>query len=283
MLQESAGSPAPVHRTVIRPTSGLAVLNLKEVWDYRDLLLVLAMRDIKLRYRQTALGVVWVVLQPLLAAGIFTFVFGKVAKMPSDGVPYFIFSFAGQLGWNLFSGALTKSSTVLVGNQQLVTKIYFPRLVLPLSTIFSVLVDFGVALAMMVILMIGYHVVPHVGLLLFPLWLILFLMLGIGIGLITSSISVKYRDINYVVPIFVQFLMYASPVAYAVSVVPAKWHAIYMVNPLSGLLEAFRWSFFGKGHLDWVGLGYSAVVAVAVFVWGAFAFRKMERTMADVI
>jgi lipopolysaccharide transport system permease protein len=271
------------YQTILKPSSGWAALNLLEVWKYRDLLLVLAMRDVKLRYRQTALGVIWVVLQPLLAAGIFSFVFGKVAKMPSDGVPYFIFSYAGQLGWNLFSGTLSKSSAVLVGNSQLVSKIYFPRLVLPLSTIFSCLIDFGVALAMMVVLMICYHIVPHIGLLLFPLWLLLFVMMGVGIGLITSALSVEYRDINYVVPIFVQFLMYASPVAYSVSAVPIKWHAIYMMNPLSGLLEAFRWSFLGVGHLDWAILSISIVFSIVIFVVGAFSFRKMERRFADVI
>ena len=207
---------------LIEPSRGWAALNVKELWQFRDLLTTLAARDVKLRYRQTALGAVWVILQPLLAAGIFAVVFGKVAKLPSDGVPYFLFAYAGLLGWNAFNSTLTKVSTCLIQNSALVSKVFFPRLVLPLSTVFSTLVDFGVALAMMAVLMVLYGVVPSLSLLLLPFWLLLTLLLAVGAGLYAAALMVSYRDVQYVLPVVTQFLLYASPVAYALSTVPAS-------------------------------------------------------------
>ena len=272
----------------IRPSKGWAALNLRELWQFRDLLTTLAGRDIKLRYRQTALGAAWVILQPLMAAGIFSFVFGGVAKLPSDGVPYFLFAYAGLLAWNAFNNTLTKASGCLVGNAQLVSKVFFPRLVLPLSTLFSTLIDFGVALGMMVVLLIAYRVTPGIGILLLPVWLLLILLLSVGVGMFTSALTVSYRDVQYVLPVLTQFLLYASPVAYAVSAVPGRLRTVYFLNPLSGLLDAFRWSLLGGGHSkvappNPAALAYSAVFSIGVFVWGAFAFKKMERKFADVI
>jgi len=267
----------------IKPTSGWQAINLRELWQFRDLLLTLAQRDVKLRYRQTALGALWVLFQPLMAAGIFSFVFGKVAKLPSDGLPYFVFSFAGLLAWNAFASTLTKTSGCLVQNANLVSKVYFPRMVLPFSTVFSSLIDFAVALGLMVVLMVAYHVVPGVGLLLLPVWLALIILLSVGVGLYTSALTVTYRDVQYVLPVLTQFLLYASPIAYAVSAVPAHLRFVYFLNPLSGLLEAFRWSLLGTGHLDFAQVGYSAGVTVLVFLGGAFSFKKMERKFADVI
>ncbi len=274
-------SPRPY--LTIKPSAGWQAINLREIWQFRDLLTTLAQRDVKLRYRQTALGVLWVVLQPLLAAGIFSFVFGKVAKLPSDGLPYFIFSFAGLLAWNAFSSTLTKASGCLLQNANLVSKVYFPRLVLPLSTVFSSLIDFAVALVLMAVLMALYHIVPGVGLLLLPVWLALILMLAVGAGLYTSALTVTYRDVQYVLPVLVQFLLYASPIAYAVSAVPSHLRMVYFLNPLSGLFEAFRWSLLGTGHLAPGEVAYSAIVTVLVFLGGAFSFKKMERKFADVI
>lgn len=271
---------------VIEPTKGWAALNLREIWQFRDLLLTLAGRDVKLRYRQTALGAIWVVLQPLLAAGIFTFVFSKVAKMPSDGVPYFLFSYAGLLAWNAFNSTLGKASTCLIQNSQLISKVFFPRLIVPLSTVFSTLIDFGVALGMMAVLMAINHVVPGWPLLLLPLWLALILMLSVGVGLFAAALTVSYRDVQFVLPVLLQFLLYASPVAYASSKVPQQYHTLYMLNPLAGLLEAFRWSFFGSAssqNIAWWAVVYGAGCAVVSFVGGAFAFKKMERRFADVI
>lgn len=270
---------------LIRPTSGWAALNLGEVWQFRELLFSLAGRDVKLRYKQTALGVAWVVLQPLLAAGIFSFVFGRVAKLDSGGVPYFLFSYCGLLAWNLFSNTLTKSSACLIGNAQLISKIYFPRVILPFSTVPSALIDFAVALVMQAAMMPAYRIVPGAGVLLLPLWILLILMLSVGLGLIAAALSVRYRDIQYILPVVVQLLLYGSPVAYAVSAVPARYRAVYMLNPLSSLLEAFRWSVLGPkgGTPDPRYLAYSAAACLLVFVVGMFAFKKMERTFADII
>lgn len=267
----------------IRPARGWQAVDLRELWQFRNLLVTLARRDVTLRYRQTALGVVWVVLQPLLAAGVFSFVFGKVAKLPSDGLPYFVFAYAGLLGWNAFNATLTKSGGCLLQNANLVSKVYFPRLVLPFSTVFSTLVDFIVAFALMIVLMAVYHVPFTAGLLLLPVWLALIVLLATGMGLYASALTATYRDVQYVLPVATQFLMYASPVAYAVSAVPAHYRAVYFLNPLSGLLEAFRWSLLGTGHLDAAVAGYSALAALAVFAAGTLSFKRMERTFADVI
>ena len=274
----------------IRPSSGWAALNLREIWQFRDLLITLAGRDVKLRYRQTAMGVVWVVLQPLLAAGIFSFVFGKVAHLPSPGkFPYYIFSYAGMLGWQAFSSTLSKASSCLVGNAQLVSKVFFPRLVLPISTVFSTLIDFGVALIMMFVLLAITHVMPTLAILTLPFWMLLILMMAMGIGMLAAAMMVSYRDVQYVLPVLTSFLMYGSPVAYAVVFVmkniPAQYHALYMLNPLASLLEGLRWSLLGSTapSPEWPWVIYAAFCAAGVFVWGAFGFKKMERKFADVI
>jgi lipopolysaccharide transport system permease protein len=267
----------------IRSATGWAGVDLREMWQFRDLLLALAERDVKLRYKQTALGVIWVILQPLLGAGIFTFVFGRVAKFDSDGVPYFIFSYAGLLGWNAFNSTLSKGSAVVVQNAQLVSKVYFPRLLLPLSTVASTLVDFAVAMGLMIVLMIVHHIGPGPGILLLPVFLLLLVLLGAGIALFASALMVSYRDLQYVIPILLQFLLYASPVAYSVKQVPEHLRAIYMLNPIAGLLEGFRWSLLGTGHLSLGHLLYTTIMVVAVFLFGAFTFAKMEQQFADVI
>lgn len=279
---------------VISPTRGWAALNLTQIWLYRDLLSTLAQRDVKLRYRQTALGALWVILQPLLAAGVFSFVFGAVAGLPGDGVPYIVFSYAGLLAWNIFNSTIIKVSNVLIQNSQLISKVYFPRLVLPISTIYSTLIDFGVAAVVMVFLMAVYHIWPGWGLLLLPLWIVLILMMGVGIGLYAAALMVSYRDVQYVIPVAMNLLLYASPVAYSLSTALGKLERnvpqyaeagrlLYQANPLSGLLEAFRWSLLGNTQLAVGPVLYSSVVSIVVFVLGAFAFKKMERRFADVI
>jgi lipopolysaccharide transport system permease protein len=267
----------------IRPSTGWAALNLPEIWQFRDLLLSLATRDLKLRYKQTALGVIWVVVQPLMAAGVFSFVFGKVARLPSDGVPYLLFSFAGLLGWNLFSNTVTKCSGCLVGNSHLISKVFFPRLILPLSTSPSVLVDFAVAAGMMTVLMCLYGAGPGWGILLLPVLMTLLLMLALGIGLCTAALAVSYRDVQYIVPVIIQILLYASPIAYSVSAVPERLRAVYQLNPLSAPLEAFRASLL---HTSWPSassLASAAVISALVFLLGLYSFKRMERQFADVI
>ncbi|RYF49780.1 MAG: ABC transporter permease, partial [Cytophagaceae bacterium] len=205
-------NPASTHVTIIRATRGLSAINFLELWQYRDLLLTLGLRDVQLRYRQTALGVIWVVLQPLLTSVIFTVVFGLIAKMPTNTVPQFLLSYVGMLAWSVFSGILTRISISMIGNAQLVSKIYFPRLILPLSTSFSVLVDFGVAALVLIPLMFVYHVHIGVGILLAPLFLLLILLISLGVGLYAAALTVNYRDVQYIVPFVLQLLLYASPV-----------------------------------------------------------------------
>jgi lipopolysaccharide transport system permease protein len=278
-----AESPPSKPFLKIRPDSGWVGVNLAEMWKFRDLWFALAERDVKLRYKQTALGVSWVVLQPLLGAAIFTFVFGRVAKFDSDGIPYFIFSYAGLLAWNAFNSTLTKGSTCVVQNSQLVSKVYFPRLLLPLSTVASTLVDFAVAMCVMVVLMAMHHIQPGAAVLLVPLWFIFLVLLGAGVALFVSALMVSYRDLQYVIPILMQFLLYASPVAYSAKMVPSHLRTVFMLNPIAGLLEAFRWSLLGTGHPNPGQVAYSSIMAVVVFLFGAFFFTRMEQQFADVI
>jgi len=278
---ERVERPRPYH--TIRPSRGWAALNLRELWQFRDLIGTLALRDLKLRYKQTALGVIWVVLQPLMAAGVFTFVFGSVAKMPSEGVPRFIFSFAGLLGWNFFVGMLTKMSACLVGNAHLISKVFFPRLILPLSTIGSTLVDFCVASAMMAVLLAVYHITPSPMLLLLPVWLCMLASIALGAGLCTAALSVSYRDIQYILPVFTQILLYASPVAYSVAKVPEHLRWAFSLNPLVPVLEAMRASLLGTPFPTLQPLLISLGVSALLLFAGLYSFKRMERKFADII
>jgi lipopolysaccharide transport system permease protein len=286
---QAATAPVPFLR--IRPPSGWAAIDFGEIWLFRDLLLTLAARDIKLRYKQTILGAAWVIIQPLMAAGIFTFVFGLLADMPSGSVPYFVFAFAGMLAWQSFSQTLNTTSGCLVGNSHLISKVYFPRMVLPLSTVFSVMIDLAIGLGMMAILLWVFGIVPGWGIMLLPVWLGLLFMMALGFGLFSAALMVSYRDVRYVLPVLVQFLMYASPVGYGLAALherlPAsapQWlYTVYMLNPLASLLEAFRWSILGEGQLHPAWLAYSAGCAVLSFLFAAFFFKRMERRFADVI
>ena len=276
-----AGRPLP--QLTIRASRGWAALNLHELWSFRDLLVTLASRDLKIRYKQTALGVIWVILQPLLAAGVFSFVFGAVAGLPSGGMPYLVFSFAGLLGWNFFSNVLSKVSNCLVGNAQLISKVFFPRLVLPLSGLGSCLVDFGVGLAMMAVLMLAYRIAPSRTLLLFPVSLVILAALATGIGLWAAALMVSYRDVGYILPVMLNILLYASPVAYSVSAVPARLRWVYLLNPLTPPLEAMRAGLLGLPFAEYIQLAASGLVAVMLLTVGLYAFKHMERKFADVI
>jgi lipopolysaccharide transport system permease protein len=248
-----------------------------------DLLMSLAARDVKIRYKQTALGVLWVVLQPLLAALIFSFVFGMVARLPSEGRPYLLFAFAGLLAWNLFSNTVMRSSIALISNAQMVTKVYFPREVLPISAMFSALLDFGVSLAVLAVMLVWYQVWPGGALLLLPLWTAILVVMALGIGLMAGAVMVPFRDVQHMIPTLLTLGLYASPVAWSVSAVPARYRLVYLLNPLSGLLEAFRRSLLGEGMLSGAALAYSAVTAVLIFWVGATVFRRMERSFADAL
>jgi lipopolysaccharide transport system permease protein len=272
---------------IIKPPRGWSALNLKDVWQFRDLMFELAGRDIKLRYKQTLLGASWIILQPLLGAGVFSFVFGKVARLESNGIPYFLFSYTGLLAWNLFSSTLGKTSNCLLGNSHLISKIFFPRLVLPLSVLPSVLLDFCVAGSMMIVLMLIYRDAPTAALLMLPVWMIILLLISLGIGLCTAALAVSYRDVQMLMPVITQFLQWGSPVAYALSQVPERYRAAYMINPLAGTVSAFKWSFLASyPHCETPIPGaivYALLFGVVVFLAGAYSFKRMERQFADVI
>lgn len=281
---KTQNAPAPLK--VLRRKTGLAGLDLAEVWEYRDLLSTLSIRDIRLRYRQTALGAIWVVLQPLMAAGIFTFVFSNLAGFRTQGVPPFLFSFASMLAWGAFNGFLGKSSAIIVGNMNLVTKVYFPRLILPLSGGLSTLLDFGVGFVVLLILMGVLRFAPAFSILALPLVLLLLLALALGISLFASALQVKYRDVSYVVPVVVNMLFFISPVGYSLAEVGKKFpaaQAFYGLNPLVGLMELARWSMLGT---PFPGLGvamYSVVFTLGVLVMGTVYFKTQERGFADAI
>ena len=264
----AAGEEASRRVTVIEPKTGWAGLDFAEIWAYRDLLYTFAVRDVKLRYRQTALGAIWVVAQPLLASLIFTVVFGILGKgkFSSYGLPYFVFAFAGNLIWNAFNSTVTKANMSLVQNANLVSKIYFPRLVLPLSIVLSTLVDFSLSFGVMVLLMIGFHIAPSFAILLTPLFLLFALTLAVGVGLFTAALTVQYRDVQYIVPIVMQFLFFASPVNFALPTdVPNAVRIFYGINPLTPLIEGMRWCILGtppptiwRGCLPCCFCGFSA-------------------------
>lgn len=269
---------------VVAPPSRWVALDLRELWRFRELLLTLAWRDMKLRYRQTFLGVSWVIIQPLIGAGLLTMVFSGIAKLPTNGIPPFLLAFSGMLGWNVFSTTLSKSSTCLIGNAHLVSKVYFPRIALPFSTIFAALIDFSVALPMFAILMLYHHRAPTLAMLSAPLWLLLTLAFAQGIGLFASALTVQYRDVQYILPVLTQFLLFACPIAYSVSVIHNPTiRKYYFLNPLAGLLGEFRWSLLGADPVYWGWVLYSAAVTIVLLIAGAYAFRRMEQRFADVI
>jgi len=267
----------------IGPRSGGPRLELRELWSYRDLLLMLAVRDLKLRYRQTALGVTWVVLGPLLSAGIFTFVFSRVAKLQSEGIPYFLFAFSGTIAFGVFNNLVTRVSSSLTGNVPLVSKVYFHRLVLPLATALSTLVDFGVGAALLAIVMVQDRSAPGLALLTLPLWLLLIVTIGLAAGLVAGAATVRYRDVGVVAQLLVQMLLYVSPVAYSASAVPRSAKLFFELNPLVGALGGFRWALFGTRPLQAGPVAYSAVVGVVSMPLSLYLFRRIERVFADVI
>jgi lipopolysaccharide transport system permease protein len=277
-------APTPVPLRRIRSDTRRTRLDWAELWRYRDLWLTLALRDVKLRYRQTALGVAWVVLLPLLASGVFTLVFGVVAGLPSDGSPYFLFVFAGYLGWSAFQNTLQRCSASLIGNTSLVTKVYFPRIMLPASSILASLLDFAVGAAIFLAVLAVRGEFPRASsLVLVPLLLLLLQLLALGLGLFGAALTVRYRDVQYVLPFLIQLLLYASPVAYGIAVVPERIRRFYLLNPVAPLLDALRSALTGHGDVHWKAVGASASLSVAVLVAGTLFFLYQDRQYADVI
>ena len=271
----------PTHR--IRSTKGWAALNLQELWRYRDLLWILVERDIKLLYKQTALGVVWVVLQPLIAGGIFAVIFGHFAKLPSDGAPYLLFVVCGLTVWTYFSQALQRAGNSLVRNSQLVSKVYFPRLLIPIAHTLAALVDFAVMLLVLFVFMAVYGVPPTLRLAIIPGLLLLMNFTATGVALWFAALGVKYRDCTYALPFVVQIWMYASPVIYPMSIIPARWQTWFALNPAVGFIEAFRWAVLGRGALNANILCVTIMMSLLALFSGAFFFRRVERSFADII
>jgi lipopolysaccharide transport system permease protein len=286
----SAVAQAPeLPRIVIRPTRGWTSLGLAEIWEYRELLYFLVWRDVKVRYKQTALGAAWAILQPLMTMVVFTIFFGKLAGVGSDGVPYPLFSYAGLLPWTFFAQGLSMSSDSLVGSSNLIKRVYFPRLVVPMASVLAGLVDFAIAFVILIGMMLAYHVHPTAAIVLLPVFLLLALMTSLGVGVWLSALNVEYRDVKYVVPFALQLWLFVTPVIYPTTKV-TRWLAsrgipgwIYGLNPMTGVVESFRWALLGTGKAPGPVVFASAAMAAALLVAGAFYFRRMERTFADVV
>ena len=267
----------------IEPSTSWLRLGLKELWDYRELLYFLVWRDVKVRYKQTAIGAAWAIIQPVLTMVIFTLVFARFAKMPSDGLPYPIFVYAALLPWTYFSRALNQSTISVVGNARLITKVYFPRLLLPASAILSGLIDFGVSFVFLVGMMLWYGIMPGWGTLLLPCFIFLAMLTALSVSLWLSVINVRYRDVGQAIPFLIQIWMFVSPVAYPVSVVPEKWRLLYSLNPMAGVIEGFRWALLGNKTPDIVPIVISVIVVLALLFGGIIFFKRMEETFADVV
>jgi lipopolysaccharide transport system permease protein len=267
----------------LRPSRGWVSLNLSELWEYRELFLFLTWREVSVRYKQTVLGVAWAIIQPVMSMVVFTVFFGGLAKMPSDGVPYPIFTFAALVPWMLFSNGLTQSANSLVGNANLIRKVYFPRLVAPVATVLSGLVDFILAFIVLVGMMVYYGLFPTINIAWLPVLVLLALITSLGIGLWFSALNVEYRDVRHAVPVLTQLWLFATPIAYPSSLLLEPWRTLYGINPMVGVVEGFRWALLGTDTAGGPMIAVSTVIAVVIFVGGAFYFRRMEKTFADVV
>jgi lipopolysaccharide transport system permease protein len=267
----------------IRPQTGWTSVGLKELWEYRELLYFLTWRDIKVRYKQTVLGAAWAIIQPFFMMVVFSLFFGYLAKLPSDGIPYPIFAYCALLPWQLFAHALTESSNSLVANERLITKVYFPRLVVPISAVLGGLLDFAIAFVILLLMMAYYGVRPTWAIVTLPAFLLLAMLTALGVGLWLSALNVKYRDVRYTINFLIQFWLFATPVAYSSSIVPARWRAPYGLNPMAGVVEGFRWALLGKSEGPGALLAVSVAVVILILIGGLYYFRRMEAEFADVV
>lgn len=268
---------------LIAPGSRWIPLQLPELWEYRELLYFLVWRDIKVRYKQTALGAAWAVIQPLFMMLVFSLFFGRLAKVPSDGIPYPVFAFCALIPWQLFANALTESSNSLVGNQNLITKVYFPRLVIPIAAVLSGLVDFLIALGILILMMLYYGIVPGWSILVLPGFILLAVVTALAVGLWLSALNVQYRDVRYTMSFLIQFWLFATPVAYPSSLIPENWRAFYGINPMAGAVEGFRWALLGKTQPPGAMLWVSVLVVTILLLGGLYYFRRMEQQFADIV
>ena len=272
-----------IPKIIIEPKKGWVPVDLKEIWNYSEVLYFLAKKDIKVRYKQTVLGGLWAIIQPVCTMVVFTLFFGRLAKIPSDGIPYPVFVYAGLLPWTYFANTLAASGNSLVGSSHLITKIYFPRLIIPAASSLAGLLDFFIAMLVLGALMIYYHFVPSIGILLFPVLVGLTFLCAMGVGLWLSALNVQYRDIRYVIPFLIQIWMFVSPVIYPVSMVKGKYQWLLALNPMGGVIKAYRASLLGHIPIDWFLLGLSTATIFVILISGLYYFRRMEKHFADVV
>ncbi len=267
----------------IAPSKGWVPLNLRDLWEYRELLYFLVWRDIKVRYKQTALGATWAIIQPFFTMVVFSLFFGRLAGVPSDGIPYPIFSFTALVPWTFFANGLSQSSNSLVGSGTLITKVYFPRLIIPLASVFSGIVDFLLAFVVLIAMMLYYGMAPTLNVLWLPMFLLLALVTSLGVGLWLSALNVKYRDVRYIVPFITQFWLFVTPIAYPSSLLHQPWRTIYGLIPMVGVVEGFRWALLGTNTAPGPIIAVSSAAALLILITGAFYFRRMEKTFADIV
>jgi lipopolysaccharide transport system permease protein len=277
------GGASPATSVIfIRPSRGWVSLNLRDLWLYRELLYFLTWRDIKVRYKQTVLGAAWAVLQPFFTMVVFSVFFGRLAQVPSDGIPYPIFSYCALVPWSYFSGALDRAGNSLVGSANLITKVYFPRLAIPISAVLAGLMDFAIAFVVLLGMMLFYGIVPTAAILTLPLFLLLAVVTALAVGLWLSALNVQYRDVRYTIPFLTQFWLFATPIAYSSTLVPEQWRALYGLNPMAGVVEGFRWALLGKEPPSAL-MAVSVVVVIVLLIGGLYYFRRVEKTFADVV
>jgi lipopolysaccharide transport system permease protein len=269
--------------TIIEPSRGWVALKLGELWEYRELLYFLTWREVKVRYKQTALGAAWAIIQPLFTMLVFSLFFGRLAKVPSDGIPYPLFTLAGLIPWTFFSNGLTQSSNSLVNSANLISKVYFPRLTIPLSAVLSGAVDFGVSFILLAGMMVFYRQAPPLRCIYLPAFFLLAFVCALGVGLWLSALNVEYRDVRYTVPFLTQFWMFATPIAYPSSMLHGIWRTLYGLNPMVGVVEGFRWALLGTNSAPGPMIAVSTFASVLILVGGAFYFRRMEKTFADIV
>jgi lipopolysaccharide transport system permease protein len=274
---------SPVAALRIQPSKGWVSLHLGELWEYRELLYFLVWRDIKVRYKQTALGALWAIIQPFTTMVVFSLFFGKLGKIPSDNIPYPIFCFAALVPWTFFANGLTQSSESLIGNANLIRKVYFPRLTVPIAAVLSGLVDFALAFVILLTIMLYYRTVPTANVVWLPFFLLLAFVCSLGIGLLLSAVNLKYRDVRYAVPFLVQLWLFITPIAYPSSLLHEPWRSVYGLNPMVGVVEGFRWALLGTSTAPGPMVGVSSATAVVLLVIGAFYFRRMEKSFADLV
>lgn len=273
----------PSPSILIRPSHGRASLRLDDLWAYRELLYFLVWRDVKVRYKQTVLGAAWAIIQPFFTMVVFSIFFGLLARIPSDGLPYPVFAYAGLLPWQLFAHAMTESGSSLVANASLITKVFFPRLIIPVAPVVAGLVDFAIAFVVLVAMMLFYGITPGWAVLTLPFFLVLALATAAGVGVWLSALNVRYRDVRYVLPFLVQFWLFATPVAYPASLVPEAWRPVLGINPMAGVVEGFRWALLGTGAPPIALLVVSVAVVLSILLSGVAYFRRVESSFADVI